>query len=289
MPLEFLITVCYSLYSTDITRPLFERINAMEAYTIFADVYDEFMGNIPYDVWCGNIHDILTGNGIKDGIVAELGCGTGRITRLMSDKGYEMIGIDNSEDMLAVAGEGNDGSILYLLQDMRKLELYGTAEAFVSLCDSMNYLVNDGELEEVFRRVNLYLEKDGLFIFDMKTVYCYENLLGDSVQYEDNGECALIWENHYDKESRIHTYELTMFMACDGEDDNDSSEPLYERFSETHMQRAYSVEEVKKAISSAGMELVCILDADTLSGPSDTSQRLYYIVRETYQENKLYN
>lgn len=261
----------------------------MEAYTIFADVYDEFMGNIPYDTWCGNIHGILTGNGIKDGIVAELGCGTGRITRLMSDRGYEMIGIDNSEDMLAVAGEENDGSILYLLQDMRELELYGTAEAFVSLCDSMNYLVNDGELEEVFRRVNLYLEKDGLFIFDMKTVYCYENLLGDSVQYEDSKDCALIWENHYDKKSRIHTYELTMFMACGGEDDNDSGEPLYERFSETHMQRAYSVEEVKKAIFSAGMELVCILDADTLSEPSDTSQRLYYILRETYQENKLYS
>ncbi|MCI8307043.1 MAG: class I SAM-dependent methyltransferase [Lachnospiraceae bacterium] len=257
----------------------------MDAYTIFAEIYDEFMGNIPYEKWCDNIHGILSDNGIDGGIVAELGCGTGTVTRLMSDKGYEMIGIDNSEDMLSAAGEENDGSILYLLQDMRELELYGTVAAVISLCDSMNYLVNDGELEAVLRKANLYLEKGGLFIFDMKTAYCYESILADSVQYEYNEECALIWENHFDKESSMHTYELTIFMACDEGDDGG---PLYERFLETHFQRAYSVDEVKRAIDSSGMELVGIIDADTLSEPSDTSQRLYYIVRETYQDNKYY-
>lgn len=259
----------------------------MKPYSVFAEIYDDFMGNIPYEKWCGNIHRILYDNGIKHGIVAELGCGTGKITRLMSDKGYEMIGIDNSEDMLSIAVEESDGSILYLLQDMRGLELYGTVEAVISLCDSMNYLVNDGELEEVLRKVNLYLERSGLFIFDMKTVYCYENMLGDSVQYEDNWECALVWENRFDKENSIHTYELTMFMACDENDDD--GQPLYERFSETHIQRAYSVGEVEKAVASAGLELVGIIDADTFSEAVSTSQRLYYIVRETYQENKFYN
>lgn len=259
----------------------------MKPYSVFAEIYDDFMGNIPYEKWCGNIHRILCDNGIKHGIVAELGCGTGKITRLMSDKGYEMIGIDNSEDMLSIAVEESDGSILYLLQDMRGLELYGTVEAVISLCDSMNYLVNDGELEEVLRKVNLYLERSGLFIFDMKTVYCYENMLGDSVQYEDNGECALVWENRFDKENSIHTYELTMFVACDENDDD--GQPLYERFSETHIQRAYSVGEVEKAVASAGLELVGIIDADTFSEAVSTSQRLYYIVRETYQENKFYN
>ncbi len=259
----------------------------MKPYSVFAEIYDDFMGNIPYEKWCGNIHRILCDNGIKHGIVAELGCGTGKITRLMSDKGYEMIGIDNSEDMLSIAVEESDGSILYLLQDMRGLELYGTVEAVISLCDSMNYLVNDGELEEVLRKVNLYLERSGLFIFDMKTVYFYENMLGDSVQYEDNWECALVWENRFDKENSIHTYELTMFMACDENDDD--GQPLYERFSETHIQRAYSVGEVEKAVASAGLELVGIIDADTFSEAVSTSQRLYYIVRETYQENKFYN
>lgn len=258
----------------------------MEAYTVFAEIYDEFMGNIPYETWCDNVHGILCGSGIKNGLIAELGCGTGKITRIMSDKGYEMIGVDNSEDMLAAAQGKDDGGILYLLQDMRELELYGTVGAVISLCDSMNYLVNDGELEEVLRKANLYLEKSGLFIFDMKTVYCYENVLGDSVQYEDNGECALVWENHFDKENSLHTYELTMFIVCDTEDDGGG--PLYERFSETHFQRAYSVEEVKTAICAAGMELAGIIDADTMSGMTETSQRLYYIAREAYQENKLY-
>lgn len=282
---ERCVIVCVAQTQPDRYKTL-EGIYIMDAYTVFAEIYDEFMGNIPYEKWCDNIHGILSDNGIDGGIVAELGCGTGKVTKLMSDKGYEMIGIDNSEDMLSIAGEENDGSILYLWQDMRELELYGTVEAVISLCDSMNYLVNDGELEEVLRRVNLYLEKAGLFIFDMKTVYCYENVLGESVQYEDNSECALVWENHFDKANGLHTYELTMFMACDVEDGG--GEPLYERFSETHLQRAYSVGEVERAVASAGMELVGIFDADTLSEPVSTSQRLYYIVREAYQDNKLY-
>lgn len=253
----------------------------MQAYTVFADIYDDFMGNIPYETWSNNIAGLLKEYNITEGIVCELGCGTGKLTELMAKKGYEMIGIDNSEDMLSVARESCEEDILYLLQDMRELELYGTVEAVISVCDSMNYLVNDGELEEVLRKVNLYLERDGIFIFDMKTEYCYEKVLGDSVQYEDTEDMALIWENHYDNQSKIHSYDLTMFISYDEEES-------FTRYRETHYQRAYSVDEVKAAVKAAGMELLKVIDADSMKEPGESSERIYYVVKECFQENKTY-
>ena len=253
----------------------------MEAYTVFAAIYDDFMGNIPYETWSNNIAGLLKEYDITEGIVCELGCGTGKLTELMAKKGYEMIGIDNSEDMLSVARESCREDILYLLQDMRELELYGTVEAVISVCDSMNYLVKDGELEEVLRKVNLYLERDGIFIFDMKTEYCYEKVLGDSVQYEDTEDMALIWENHYDNQSKIHTYDLTMFISYDEEE-------CFTRYRETHYQRAYSVNEVKAAVKAAGMELLKVIDADSMKEPGESSERIYYVVKECFQENKTY-
>lgn len=287
-----------------------------EAYTVFADIYDEFMNNIPYEKWCENVCHILAeygrNGGIKSGIIAELGCGTGVMTRLMSKAGFDMIGIDNSEDMLAIAREENEEAyadeeayleteeefltteaseglektgpgkgILYLLQDMRDLELYGTVDAVISVCDSMNYLTGNGDLGKVLKKVNLYLERDGLFVFDMKTDYCYSHILGDSVQYEESEDCSLIWENHYDRESEIHSYDLTMFIAYE---DNDT----YEKYKETHIQRAYTVEEVKEAVQDAGMELLAVLDAETLGKPDDKTKRVYYITKEKFQKNKKY-
>mgnify|MGYP000550357054 CR=1 FL=1 len=145
---------------------------------VLSRVYDMFMDNIPYKEWC----NYLTGrfksnNEVDDGLVLELGCGTGNATRLLSDAGYDMIGVDNAPDMLEIAlekkeEEGQD--ILYLCQDMREFELYGTVKAIVSICDSMNYITEDEDLLEVFKLVNNYLDPEGVFIFDLNTVYKYE-------------------------------------------------------------------------------------------------------------------
>ena len=128
----------------------------LEAYTGFAAVYDIFMDNVPYEEWGEYIHSLLKDRGIEDGILLDLGCGTGTMTEKLADYGYDMIGVDNSEDMLELAMEkrmesGKD--ILYLLQDMREFELYGTVRAIVSVCDSVNYITEPEELEEVFRLV----------------------------------------------------------------------------------------------------------------------------------------
>lgn len=133
----------------------------MEAYTSFASVYDTFMDNIPYEEWSVYVKELLEEYGVTEGLVLELGCGTGTMTELLASAGYDMIGIDNAEEMLEIALEkklssGHD--ILYLLQDMREFELYGTVKAAVSVCDSINYIMEEEELEEVFRLVNNYLD-----------------------------------------------------------------------------------------------------------------------------------
>lgn len=144
----------------------------MEAYTGFAEVYDTFMDNIPYEEWTAYIREILMEYDITDGLVLDLGCGTGTMTELLAGYGYDMIGVDNSEDMLEIAMEKKQQSghdILYLLQDMREFELYGTVRAIVSACDSLNYITEPEELKEVFRLVNNYLDPKGLFLFDFNT------------------------------------------------------------------------------------------------------------------------
>jgi len=134
------------------------------------------------------------------------------MTRLLAKSGYDMIGVDNSEEMLQIArdaGTQGDG-ILYLLQDMREFELYGTVRAVVSVCDSINYILEEEELLEVFRLVNNYLDPGGIFIFDMNTIYKYRDLLGETTICENREEGSFIWDNYYDEEERMNQYDLTL-------------------------------------------------------------------------------
>ncbi|MDD6182443.1 MAG: class I SAM-dependent methyltransferase, partial [Lachnospiraceae bacterium] len=184
----------------------------MDAYTSFAEVYDMFMDNVPYEEWSRYLTELLKEYRIEEGVVCELGCGTGKMTRLLADAGYDMIGVDMSEDMLAIASMENPQQILYLCQDMRELELYGTVAAVVSVCDSMNYLLEEDDLLEVFQRVNEYLEPGGVFLFDLNTIYKYETLLGETTICENRPEGSFIWENYYDAEEQINEYDLTLFI-----------------------------------------------------------------------------
>ncbi len=245
------------------------------AYTDFASVYDMFMDNIPYEEWCEYIVSLLCEYGIKDGLVLDLGCGTGTLTEMLADKGYDMIGVDNSEEMLSVAMEKraeSDKDILYLLQDMREFELYGTVKAVVSICDSINYILEPEELLEVFKLVNNYLDPGGVFIFDCNTEYKYTELLGDRTIAEDREDSSFIWDNYYDEEERINEYSLSLFIK--------ETEDLYRKHTEYHYQRCYSVEEITKLIEESGMKLLAVYDAMTKEPPTAESERIYFIARE---------
>ncbi|MCR4955105.1 MAG: methyltransferase domain-containing protein [Lachnospiraceae bacterium] len=246
----------------------------MEAYTGFAEVYDIFMDNVPYEQWSRFLVELLHSYGVEDGLVCELGCGTGKMTELLSEAGFDMIGIDASYEMLSIAQRSrtSDRDILYLCQDMREMELYGTVEAVVSVCDSMNYLLSEEDLFTTFSLVNNYLDPGGLFIFDMNTEYKYRELLGERTICENREMCSFIWENYYDRQERMNEYDLTLFVK--------EQDDLFRKFEEIHYQRSYSIETVRELLEKSGMEVVDIMDATTHKEVKEDSERVYFIARE---------
>lgn len=250
-----------------------------DAYTGFARVYDLFMDNVPYEEWCEYVRERLTEHGIMEGLVLDLGCGTGKITRILSSYGYDMIGVDNSMEMLEIARAQEDakgqerGNILYLLQDMREFELYGTVRAVCCCCDSINYILEEEELRTVFRLVNNYLDPGGLFLFDCNTPYKYETLLAENIFAENRQEGSFIWENYYDPDSGINEYDLTLYIQG-------LEKGTYERYEETHVQRCYSMEQIRKLLEEAGMEFLGAYDAYTKDAPRTDSERYLILARE---------
>ena len=280
----------------------------MEAYTDFAQVYDTFMDDTPYEEWCDYLVELLEKHR-KDANLAEasleagadggsddndtsvinrnlqqernsildLGCGTGTLTELMAKRGYDMIGIDNAQEMLQIALDKRDRSgldILYLQQDMRSFELYGTVGAAISVCDSINYLLKDEDVVKTFRLVNNYLFAEGIFIFDFNTVYKYEVVIGDATIAENREKCSFIWDNYYHDEQQINEYDLTVFVQEDEKTDT------YRRFQETHYQRGYCLEQMQDYLRQAGLVFVEAVDADTHRGITDTSERIYVVARK---------
>lgn len=261
----------------------------MNAYEDFAYVYDEFMDATPYEEWCEFITQLITKYGVslprrdaenllesERNLVVDLGCGTGTLTELLYRKGYDMIGVDNSESMLNVAmekRERNGEEILYLLQDMRELELYSTVGTVVSVCDSVNYILEEEELYQVFSLVNNYLYPGGIFIFDFNTEYKYREVIGDTTIAENREDCSFIWENYYDPDTSLNEYDLTIFVQEEGE--------RFRRFTETHFQRGYTVEQMKSMVERAGMTILEIQDADTHQPITPQSERIYIVARES--------
>lgn len=281
----------------------------VSAYGDFAYVYDELMDNTPYEEWCERIVRLIGEYGVTEpsrdavqcdeeqklslkseteqgklldserNLLVDLGCGTGTLTELLYEHGYDMIGVDNSSEMLSVAMEKRSESgaqILYLLQDMRELELYSTVGTVISVCDSVNYILEEEELEQVFSLVNNYLYPGGIFIFDFNTVYKYREVIGDTTIAENRENCSFIWENYYHEEEQINEYDLTLFI--------EEEDGRFSRFQETHYQRGYTPEQMEKIVKRAGLEVLLMRDSDTEGPVTEESQRVYMVARESGKE-----
>jgi len=254
----------------------------LDTYNDFAQVYDLFMEDIPYDEWVSYLEAVWRNYDFKPKLIAELGCGTGNITHRLAKKGYDMIGIDVSDTMLLQAREKaveENQEILYLLQDMREFELYGTVDCIISLCDSLNYITDENDLLEVFRLADNYLEPNGLFIFDMNTEYKFKEILGNNTFAEAEEEAAYIWENFYDEEEKINEYYVSFFVR-------DKKSQMYRRFEEEHYEKAYSLETVKKLLNKAGLKFLAVYDAFTFDVPKAESERVYFIAQEIKKNKK---
>ncbi len=272
-----------------------------EAYEEFASVYDELMDTVPYEKWCERIVRMIDEYGISErvrgsgssedtlglpkeeteptreelleserNLVVDLGCGTGTMTEMLYSEGFDMIGIDNSGEMLEMALEKRDetgSEILYLNQNMLELELFSTVGTVVSVCDSVNYLTEDGDFEALAGLIHNYLYPGGLFIFDFNTVHKYRDIIGDGTIAENRDDCSFIWENFYDEESSVNEYDLTLFIQ--GEDGK------YERFCETHYQRGYEPEDVRKILEETGFRIIDFSDSETEGKVTGDTERVF--------------
>ncbi len=247
----------------------------MAVYESFARVYDELMDNVPYKDWALYIIDYLKEQNISGGLALELGCGTGKMMEEMVHAGFDMIGVDSSVEMLQIAMEktmDDPEKYLYLLQDMREFELYGTVRAVISVCDSINYITEEYELEEVFSLVNNYLDPGGLFLFDFNTEHKYRDEIGDSVIAEDREDVSFIWYNSYDEREHCNEIDLSVFVR---EDDG-----RYQKFQEEHIQRGYNLPQIKRILERAGMVFVEAFDGYTKEPAREDSSRIVVVARE---------
>ena len=225
--------------------------------------------DMPYEAWADYVLAIWQRWGCSPNLVLDLACGTGGLTDILARRGYDMIGIDASPEMLTIARQKNT-DVLFLQQDMREFELYGTVDGIICTCDGVNYIPEEDELAHVFALVANYLNPGGIFIFDINTEHKFSQVLADNTFAGLCEDAAYIWENFYDAEERINEYNLACFVEENG---------VYRRFDELHVQRAYDVDEIKTALATGGLEFLAAYHDLTFDEPKKDTQRIFFVAQ----------
>ena len=244
----------------------------MGSYEFFARVYDRLTDNVGYRERADFIHSLLSENGVPDGALAvDLACGTGSLTLELA-KSYDMIGVDISEQMLSAAMEkAYEASlnVLFLRQDITRLDLYGTVKAAVCTLDSLNHLSDGRAVEQAIFKAGLFMEPGGVFIFDVNTVYKHRNILADNTFVYDCGDIYCVWQNTPGPDDSVRI-DLDIFEEAGG---------LYARSSESFTERAYPLESYAEWLKKAEFEIIDIYDSYTRQKPCETTQRAVFAAR----------
>lgn len=244
-------------------------------YDLLSRVYDSINSDIDYKAWADFIEKIVERESrMRPELVLDLGCGTGKMTLELASRGYDMTGIDYSTDMLDVArdrAEEQGADVLWLCQDMREFELYGTVDLTVSCLDCINHLTRPSDVERTFKLVHNYLIPDGLFIFDINGKYKFENLYSDRsyVMEEEGGVC--IWQNSYDEKKKICDFYITLFEECE--------DGRYERYDEEQRERMYTLSEMKRMLEKCNLEFIGAYSDFAFREASDLDERIYIAAR----------
>ncbi len=242
------------------------------SYGVFARYYDALTGNVEYGKKAGYLHELMQKYKPGCTLIVDLACGTGSLSVRLSELGYDVIGVDMSPEMLMEAREKSPDSILYLCQPMQRLDLYGTVDAMVCVLDSVNHITKPTVLQEAFKRVSLFLEPDGVFIFDANTPYKHECVLGSNTFVYDTDEVYCVWQNTQGRDGTVGI-NLDFF-----ERDEDG---LYCRSSEAFCERVYSLDELRDMLAHAGMEICEMYDDYTYCAPNEKTERIVYICKKT--------
>ena len=245
------------------------------AYNEFAYFYDEFNGEADYDALYAHIHKELTAHGITDGILADLGCGTGELTLMLTQAGYDMIGIDQSEEMLCVVRDkaeqlGLSGRLLLLQQDLLKLDLYGTIRGAVSTFDIFNHI---SELDTAIANAGFFMEEGGVFLFDMNTPYKHRQVLGENAFTFEEEDASCVWRNHYSAEDR--RVEITVDI-----DYRETGEHFHEQFYEY----TYDLAAIRAALERHGFVLESVCDGETFGQLTEESERYFFCAVKQYTQ-----
>lgn len=242
----------------------------MNGYGDFAYLYDELTGDVEYSKRCDYIEDIFARHKLKPDLICDLACGTGSVCVEMDRRGYDMIGIDVSTQMLNVAAQKSEGkNILYLNQDICDFELYGTVDAFTCLLDSVNHLTEDEDLENLFSLVNNYLNPNGLFIFDINTRYKFEKILSDNIYTYEDDDVFYVWENNYE-DGFCDIYVNLFKKDADG----------YKRTEQAHSERYYNHKKLKSLAKKYGFTVEGIYGELTFKRPQRKCQREFWILKK---------
>lgn len=246
----------------------------MPGYSDFAVCYDALTFNVDYRGRAEALDRAVMRHMGSRGILLDLACGTGSMSEAMAAMGYDVIGVDISEDMLGVALEKKAASglpIQYLCQDMRELDMFGTVGVTVCTLDSLNHLGSREDIMEVFRRVSLFTDPGGLFLFDMNTPYKHREILGSNTFVYDREDIYCVWQNFPDENSPDSRVDIVLDFFVPQADGS------YKRLCDEVSETAYDESEIIKMLECSGFELLEILDGDSFEKPCPTSQRLLYI------------
>lgn len=247
-------------------------------YDILAPVYDKINADIDYSAWADFIEGIVADYhvGARPELVLDLGCGTGRMTLELARRGYDMTGIDLSFEMLDIAREyadkeGLSDRMLWLCQDMREFELYGTVDLTVCCLDGINHLTASGDLTKCLSLVHNYLTPDGLFIFDVNGKYKFENIYSDTTYVMEEGRSMCVWQNDYNPETRLCDFYITLFAKCD--------DGRYDRYDDIQRERMYTLRALKRVLINTGFEFVLACEDFARTPATDESERIYIVAR----------
>lgn len=243
----------------------------MSGYGDFSAFYDALTADVNYPAWADYLLEVFDRHGGARGQLLDLACGSGSLALELTARGVDVIGVDGSQDMLAVAREKAEDAgapVLFLCQDMRELDLYGTVDGAVCMLDSLSHVCDTADVGEILRRLGLFIAPDGLLVFDVNTPYKHREVLGDNAFVFEEDEFLCVWRNHFSEAKCEVSMRLDFFLEENG---------VYERYTDEVKERAYSMATWKKLLAEAGFDLLAVYGERSFDAPTADAERWVFV------------
>jgi SAM-dependent methyltransferase len=245
----------------------------MSGYGDFAAFYDALTTDVDYAAWADYLLDVFDRHGCPRGQLLDLACGSGTLALELTACGVDVIGVDGSQDMLAIAREKAENAgapVMFLCQDMRELDLYGTVDGAVCMLDSLSHVCDTADVGEILRRLGLFIAPEGLLVFDVNTPYKHREVLGDNAFVFEEDEFLCVWRNRFSEAKCEVSMRLDFFLEEDG---------VYTRYTDEVKERAYSMATWKKLLAEAGFDLLAVYGERSFEAPTADAERWVFVAR----------